>query len=972
MNYIGKKVYHKAKFGEGTIIAQDQTNHIFVQFDALSETKSFVFPDCFAGFLQILDESAAKQAAEEVCAHEARAAAEKAQKEYEQRRRIFEQQIQSRRHRSGTDTGNVIPYYTSLDDFFNEQERLIISEIAFLRQNGGKRQKIVDGVKVEMKNGLFIYSFESDSELNIPDNTQISLWQNEAEIPAIIINCEDFTLTIAAARDLGEKIPVIEFSAEPWKLLHFLTERLKSLREANSPIANSLILEGRSKVQFDEPILTGQENAVRLSLHQPITFVWGPPGTGKTETLAEIALQHMARGDRVLMLSYSNVSVDGAIMRVYKKSEEKIPGRMVRYGYPRDKELLHHEFLTSYNLVLSKHPALVQERMRLIEKRKLAPRISPQFIEAGERLSRIKKQLQSEERKLVAEAQFIATTVSKAIADSTLYEDKFDTVIFDEASMAYIPQIVFSAGLAGKHFVCMGDFSQLPPIVQGSESSALNTDIFQFCGIVDAVQAGYGHQWLCMLDTQYRMHPDIAAFSSKFMYKGLLKTSPKIKEATQPIVMCAPMPGKAMGLYDLSGMMSVCLKTADQSRINVLSAIITMGLAIQTAKHFDAGIISPYSAQSRLLHAMSRDIAESHPELHKIVCATVHQFQGSEKDVIIYDAVDCYRMPYPGKLLTSTTNNYANRLYNVALTRARGKMIAVVNADYMRTKNLSRNLMFRQMIEETMHSASARGSDVLTDCKGSVMRMGTGHDFDGDYFDDIESARSEIRIDIPGSISGTTAWHRELSRRLEALKQKGRKITVRVESKADIPAELHNLAIENKFLANPVTLIDKRIVWFGLPHSGTDFIAEGKTIPTRYRPIIRFEGRHFAQALYGFLEMNRTVDQSAGESAVNEDGIYSTFSAYVRGEKKCPDCRSPLQLKKGKTGKFFLSCTRYPLCNHTEWVTEDMVTSYFYFNNPNGKLCPCDHTSLDPCVGKYGLYVRCNGLDRHTFKLDEI
>ena len=205
-----------------------------------------------------------------------------------------------------------------------------------------------------------------------------------------------------------------------------------------------------------------------------------------------------------------------------------------------------------------------------------------------------------------------------------MHDSTFDTVIFDEASMAYIPQIVFSAGLAGKHFVCMGDFAQLLPIVQGSDSSALNADIFQFCGIADAVQAGYAHQWLCMLDTQYRMHPDIAAFSSKNMYRGLLKTSPGIKDDRQKISVRAPMQGKAIGMYDLSGMMSVCLKTGDQSRINVLSALVSMGIAIKAAQTSDVGVISPYSAQSRLLHAISRDVAESNPELHKIVCATVH------------------------------------------------------------------------------------------------------------------------------------------------------------------------------------------------------------------------------------------------------------------------------------------------------------------------------------------------------------
>ncbi len=972
MDYVGKRVFHKAKFGEGVIIAQDQNNYITVQFDSFSETKGFVAPVCFTSFLQLLDVDAAKHAAEEARAQEERAAAEKAQKEYEQRLKAFERQAQSKQAKGNTAKQVTVPRYHSLDEFFDDQERLLIAEIMYLRKNGGKKQKIVDGEQVEYKNGIYIYAFESDSELNIPDNTPISLWQSDTEIPATIINCEEFTLIIATTRNLGEKVSMIEFSAEPWKLLHFLTERLKSLRASSCPIAKSLILDGRRLVQFSQGIVTGQENAVRLSLSQPISFVWGPPGTGKTETLAEIALRHMTKGYRVLMLSYSNVSVDGAIIRVFKKAKDTAPGIMVRYGYPRDKDLLRHAYLTSYNLVLAKHPELVQERAKLIEERTHLPHASSRFVEAGTRLTQIRQQLQSEERKAVTEARFIATTVSKAIADSTLYEGKYDTVIFDEASMAYIPQIVFSAGLAGKHFVCMGDFAQLPPIVQSSDNSALNADIFQFCGIADAVQAGYAQQWLCMLDTQYRMHPDIAAFSSKNMYRGLLKTAPGVKEDRQKIVVHAPMQGKAIGLYDLSGMMSVCLKTGDQSRINVLSALISMGIAISAAQTCDVGVISPYNAQSRLLHAISRDVMESNPELHKIVCATVHQFQGSERDVIIYDAVDCYRMQYPGMLLTSTTNNYANRLYNVALTRARGKMLSVVNTDYMRKKNLSPGLMFRQMIEETAISAAIGGNRLLSDCSTPIMQMGIGQVFDKRFLEEVAQTKREVRIDIPGTTIVQATFLEELAHILNLLRQKGKNVFVRAETRISLPPELRALAIENKYIANPVTLIDQRIVWFGMPHSGAEFVAEGTPIPTRFRPIIRFEGRHFAQALYGFLEMNKTVDQATTESAKNAEGGYDTFSAYVSGELKCPDCQSPLRLKKGKTGKFFLGCTSYPKCGHTEFVTEDIAIAYFYFRNPNGKRCPQDHTSLEPCVGKYGLYIRCNGLNRHTYKLDQV
>ena len=305
----------------------------------------------------------------------------------------------------------------------------------------------------------------------------------------------------------------------------------------------------------------------------------------------------------------------------------------------------------------------------------------------------------------------MATTVSKAIIDSTIYGDTFDVVIFDEASMSYIPQIVFSASLAIKHFICMGDFKQLPPIVQSSDVSNLNADIFQYTKIAYAVREKRGHDWLCLLDKQYRMHPEIADFVSQNMYRGLLHSAEGMKEKVNSITESEPFKGMPLVLADLSGMMSVCTSTIDKSRFNVLSALISFTIALHVAEKNEVGIITPYSAQSRLLQAMIRDLndSKSAKKLHKLSSATVHQFQGSEKDVIIYDSVDCYRMRAPGILLTSQVNENANRLFNVAMTRARGKFVCVSNVDYMFKKKLSSSLIFSKLLHK---SGILRGFDV--------------------------------------------------------------------------------------------------------------------------------------------------------------------------------------------------------------------------------------------------------------------
>ena len=48
------------------------------------------------------------------------------------------------------------------------------------------------------------------------------------------------------------------------------------------------------------------------------------------------------------MLSYSNISVDGAIKRTYELDENKQQGKLIRYGYPKDTYVKDHEYLTSF------------------------------------------------------------------------------------------------------------------------------------------------------------------------------------------------------------------------------------------------------------------------------------------------------------------------------------------------------------------------------------------------------------------------------------------------------------------------------------------------------------------------------------------------------------------------------------------------------------------------------------------------
>lgn len=967
MDLTGKRVHHRS-FGDGVITEQKKTTIVVTFRDG---AKMFSYPGCFQTYLKILDTDLKEDVQEVVSQHEHAETAERKQ-------RINELQTSiSSNRRQEKDKSVQIKPFASVADFCQAYRMALSAEISFIRMTGGKHILLQEGKRIGRDNGQFVYLLESEDELNYPEGTPVTIWKGQLQISGKILNCEAFSVYLISELDLGAEVEMLNISAEACYLLQSVSERLMDLSLEPSEIAQDLICNGLKEIDYrNSDIAKGQETAVRMSLEQPITFVWGPPGTGKTQTLAKIAWAHIDKGERVLMLSYSNVSVDGAILRVTSLKNDVFPGQLVRYGFPKDKRISEHPYLSSYNLAINNYPDLLKRRTQLQAEKKRLEKNDPKLIQVEKELNEIRRELRAAESQCVRNAKFVATTVSKAIVDKEIRNGAFDVVIFDEASMATIPQIAYAAKLARKNFVCMGDFRQLPPIVQSSKESPLNADIFQYCGITQAVDQGSNHKWLCLLDTQYRMHPEIADFAGRSIYNGLLKSANGMTEKREKTVMAEPFAGRAMEFVDLSGTMSTCIKSSDDSHANVLSAFVTFSLALKAAQTQEVGIITPYHAQSRLLHAMVRDVNELEALPHAIKCATVHQFQGSEEDVIVYDAVDCYRLPFPGALIASTAGRYADRLFNVAMTRSKGKFICVANGSFMRNKGMSENLMFMQMLKSYRATAPMipeiiRPNDDLEKYYFDFVEKENQVD---EFIKDLATARREVRIDIPDSPANSDINTTRIAQALAEAQSRGVKVFVRAESKKNLHPTLKYFAVENHYLTDPIALIDKTVTWFGMPESAACFKIEGRTSAINNRPCIRFWGTHTAKILYGLLEMSQVMDQAKTvEKDAQGNLITDKLSDYVLAHKKCPVCGKPMQLKKSRNQKYFLSCSGYPSCKHTEFVETEFVEEYFYHKgNKNGMLCPRCGCSLEAKISRYGIYVQCCGGKRHKYGLDEI
>lgn len=577
---------------------------------------------------------------------------------------------------------------SSIDEYISAVEQ----EKAYLKNHGGRKYKVTNGKRISSSGGTYSYIFDLETELYLADDAPIKLSTGSGvNSNGNILLCEGFKIAVVLSNDLGLRIGVAYISVEPWRLLDSLSECLKRI-STDDHIAMRLLRVGPT-LSGSKPLsslATCQETAKEKAHSSPITIVWGPPGTGKTHTMAEIAIEVLTQNQTVLIVSHSNISVDGVVLKVAELLETKqlqqylMDGKVLRYGYVRDEKLSHHPTATSFYYALNRSPTLKKKLEELNSKKEKlrGGEYSEAHIKIEEEIKKLRAFLRNEEKNYVNQAQLVATTASKIYSDSLFDSRKYDVVLFDEASMAYVPQILCAAAFAREHFICVGDFRQLAPIVQSNAKRILEKDIFAFLNTTDEHGNFFYHPWLVLLNEQRRMHPAISTFPNKEIYAGLLKNHPSTYSTRDEVVKKEPFPGEPITLFDMTGTYCAAGKNSDNSRYNILSAItaFTIAVTVEKSKEESVGIITPYAAQTRLIRAFIQDYQKDH-DTH-IACSTVHQFQGSERNVIIFDAVESYPSKQAGWLMSKNENNSLARLINVAITRAKGKLIVVANRGF--------------------------------------------------------------------------------------------------------------------------------------------------------------------------------------------------------------------------------------------------------------------------------------------------
>lgn len=612
-----------------------------------------------------------------------------------------------------TDEGVRFVYQKSKQATKDEQQDSQVQQIALAVKHYASRLKrqnlhALAVSTVARSSGRYIQAVHVAIEDEIiPTETPVELFRKFAPmIRGRIVGQEPDggVLYVAFEHEVSPEDLPATLSIDRAYLLHGLAASLEQLDDM-PPLAEPLIHENGRGV----PI--ARHDSVKVAdalgeLRPPWTrFLWGPPGAGKTYAIGRLILRLLVKEpkSRILLVAPSNLAVDVAVEQLLVQLERSSLSHLLsqrqilRYGYPRKRSILERSELQGPR----EQNALTNEIKRISNNIAQAERAR----ESEAELSVLRAELlgkQEELRRLVTEhmkdCRVVATTTAMAyLRSSPISEMKWNTVLVDEVTMIPPAICVFLSSLTQDRLLLAGDPRQLGPIFEESADASqddinwMGRDVFDLAGIAhgegESRQVRTHDPRLSRVTSQRRCTAQIWQ-QVEHLYPGV--ESIVDETLTEPLLYLPPRPGKGVVVLDVgeSNGEARCEKVFSSWR-NEFTADLAMEVAATiTAESLSSppsiAIIAPYRAQVRLLgQRLKEEQRAGSPLGLNTEAGTIHQFQGSEADVVIFDLVDGEGRSKLGKLLRGDAGF---RLATVAVTRARGKCVVIADRAWCRNR----------------------------------------------------------------------------------------------------------------------------------------------------------------------------------------------------------------------------------------------------------------------------------------------
>ncbi len=248
----------------------------------------------------------------------------------------------------------------SPQQMLSEMDRALEIEIKVKEKGSNSRSYIaVDGEPCGEQNGFYLYQYSLIEPWTPEDDTPVRIKElGSTSIKPMIVTSTGTKITIATSNPLpSEALKQITLLDDSIELTRRLRETLQNTLEYDEKLGLKVFGEQSYCSEVPSSISPtvfepneSQRRAINMALGSEVTYIIGPPGTGKTVTLAAIALEHLISERTVLITSHTNIAVDNAIKQVADlcskagMNNKLREGRVLRYGATQLPELKKTEY----------------------------------------------------------------------------------------------------------------------------------------------------------------------------------------------------------------------------------------------------------------------------------------------------------------------------------------------------------------------------------------------------------------------------------------------------------------------------------------------------------------------------------------------------------------------------------------------------------------------------------------------------
>ena len=268
-----------------------------------------------------------------------------------------------------------------LKGILSEFREALEEEIDKIEKSGQSSTLLFSGRQIESHGADFWYRFNVEYAPVLPADTPCKLVVGKDFFDVTVISFEESSVVVSSKVTLPETIGKARLENGATVLMKRLIKCIEENSKKENPAGNRM-LSTDDRVYAAKKIFNygdlalknsntdSQNNAIRSALTNDITYIWGPPGTGKTTVIGQIVDELYKHNRSVLVVSHTNTAVDGAIEKADETyfettSSSDVAYPILRMGIPTKKSLPERVLLEHHIALLGKE---LYDQKKLLEK----------------------------------------------------------------------------------------------------------------------------------------------------------------------------------------------------------------------------------------------------------------------------------------------------------------------------------------------------------------------------------------------------------------------------------------------------------------------------------------------------------------------------------------------------------------------------------------------------------------------------